>query len=406
MVSTSKTRHKWALWILFDLLIFGVFAYLAWRYFPNQKQTAEQLNNMLRILHGELPYVTIAAEYPPLTYLFYFIPALFFRSLVSYYAAYMVELLLFDLLAVWLIVKISTRLGISTAGSMVIHAMLIVAVGPIIVASYDIIPAVMTLVALYFFLEERNNWAWTFAGLGFMTKIFPAVIVPFFVIYLWRRKEYKQIFYGVAILIALVAALSIPWLVLNMKGYSIVLIYELQRGLHSETIYGSILLLGKVLGVGKLGGIYNYGSWNLTSPLADILAQLSFYVTIALLLFGYFQYWRNSREKETTSDAANILKFSAVSIFLLIVSGKVLSMQYLVWLIPLLPFVRGRWQISVIAAFAVAGIFSQFIYPYNYQLFENFSPPVIILMLFRNILLVACAVMLLLPREKTLMVNS
>ena len=354
-------------------------------------------------MNGKLPYVDFLVEYPPLTYLFYLLPVLFFRTAVSYFVALVFELMLFDILAVWMLFKVSARLGISITRSLVVHAVLLVAVGPIIVASFDIIPAVLALVSVYFFIEGRNNWAWAFAVLGFMTKIFPIVLAPLFVLFLWRQKKYRQIFIGAAIFAGIALALSLPWLIINSRGYEIVAIYEIDRPLHSESVYGTILLLAKILGIAKVGGIYNYGSWNLTSSAAGIMAQVSFYITIALLLFTFYLYWRRSgHAKEQTS----LIQFSIASVLILMVSGKVLSMQYPVWLVPLIPLFRGRWQLPAVAALAVSGILGQFVYPYNYSLFEAFSPPVIILLLFRNLLLVACAVMVLIPANRKLVTNN
>ncbi len=235
-----------------------------------------------------------------------------------------------------------------------------------------------------------------------MTKIFPVVLAPVFVLYLWRQKKYKQIIQGAAIFAGIALALSLPWLVLNAKAFSVVATYEFDRPLQSESIYGSLLLVGKILGLIKVGGVYSYGSWNLTSPLANCLAALSFYATLALLVLVYFLYLRTLRRDKletktpSTFDILNLIQFAAASLFVLIVSGKVLSIQYLVWLVPLLPLIKGRWRLPVYAAFVVAGILSQFVYPYNYNLLENFSPPVIAIMLFRNVLLVTCAALLLL----------
>ena len=406
MASFSKARHPWALWLLADLFFFAIFAFLAWRYFPSRAQTADQLDAALKMLHGQLPYINLPAEYPPLTYLFYLLPALFFRAPVSYFAAYVVEFMLFDMLAIWLIAKISARLGISVTRSLIIHAVLIVAVGPILVASYDVIPAVLTLVALYFFIKEKSNWAWAFAGLGFMTKIFPAVLVPVFVLYLWRQKKYQQILLGAVIFIGIALALSLPWLVLNAKAYSVVATYELERPLHSESLYGSVLLVGKILGFVKVSGVYDYGSWNLTSLLADRLATLSSYITLTLLALAYFLYFRTLHRGKfevnalSSLEVLNLTRYAAASVLVLIVFGKVLSIQYLVWLVPLLPLIKGRWQLPVYAAFVVAGIFSQFIYPYNYNQFENYVPSLVVMMLARNLLLIACAIFLLSPDNR------
>jgi len=74
-------------------------------------------------------------------------------------------------------------------------------------------------------------------------------------------------------------------------------------------------------------------------------------------------------------------------------------MQYMVWLCPLLPLITGRWRVHFYTAFLAAGVISQIIYPYFYPQFEQFAPAPVAMIFIRNILLVLCAVLLLLPGE-------
>jgi hypothetical protein len=97
--------------------------------------------------------------------------------------------------------------------------------------------------------------------------------------------------------------------------------------------------------------------------------------------------------------AAALIKYVTAAVFVFILFAKVFSAQYLVWLCPLLPFVTGRWRVPVYACFLMAGAFSQFVYPYHYQLFELFSPPLVVMMAVRNLLLLVCGAMVLLPEK-------
>jgi hypothetical protein len=405
----TKIDRKWILWILADIIIFLVFALIAWRYFPAQKQTEYQLDIALRILHGQIPYVNIGSEYPPLALLIFLLPALLFRTLTAYYVAFIIELLLFDLFAMVLMAKTSQRVGVSVNKALLMHALAIIAAGPIIVASFDIIPAVMVLGALVFFINGKSNTAWAFAGLGILTKLYPIIAVPFFVLYQLRQKQYKQIAQGAGILIFIVLALSLPWLLLNARGFLATYVYHMERGLHAESTCGSILLLGKITGLVQVEGIYNYGSWNLYSTLADQLAGFSIIIMAGLLGMVYILYLRgvlgeakNPIEPAGLSQEATttLIRCVAAAILIFILSGKVFSMQYMVWLCLLLPLITGRWRVHFCAAFLTAGVISQIIYPYFYVQFEQFAPAPVVMIFIRNILLVFCAVLLLLPGER------
>ena len=403
-----KVSQKWAFWVLADVLVFLVFALIAWRYYPAQSQMESQIGLSVKILDGQVPYVDFTSEYPPLALLGYLLPALLFRSPMGYYIAFVIEMLLFDLLAISLITKISRRLGIPVAKALTVHALVIVAVGPIMAVSYDIIPAVLVLAAVSLFISGRTNLAWAMVGLGLMTKLYPIVIIPFFFLYQLRQAQYKQIARGVIMFVVVTLALSLPWLLLNAKGFLSLFTFHLERGLHSETTYGSVLLLGKILGLVQVEGVYSFGSWNLNSPPADRLADVSFILMAGLLGIVYLLYarclLRGTRDKGDIVGlrpvaSATLLQYVTAAVFIFILFAKVFSVQYLLWLCPLLPLITGRWQVPVYACFLMAGAFSQFVYPYHYQLFELFTPSLIVMMAVRNLLLLACGVFVLLPKE-------
>lgn len=412
MVTTFLTglTRKWIFWVLVDLWIFLVFALIAPHSYPAQKQMDYQLSLSTEILNGQIPYVDFSSEYPPLALLSYLLPALLFRSPATYYLAFVIEMLLFDLLAMVLIKKISSRLGISVPQALSVHALVIIAVGPIMAVTYDMVPAVLVLAAVAFFISGRTNIAWAFVGLGLMTKLYPIIVGPFFVLYQLRQTQYRRAAQGVVIFISVVLALSLPWLLLNAKGYLDLFTYHLERGLHSESTYGLVLLLGKVLGLVQVQGVYSFGSWNLASPLADQLARLSFVIMAGLLGIVYLLYTRVLLRgtRDTATDglqpaaAATLLRYVAAAVLIFILFAKVFSAQYLVWLCPLLPLITGHWRIALYACFVVAGAFTQFVYPYNYRQFEANVPPLVVMMLVRSVLLMVGTVFVLLPEKQRL----
>jgi uncharacterized membrane protein len=411
LVFLNKVSQKWIFWVLADVIIFLVLAFIAWHNYPAQNQSRYQLDIALKIVHGQIPYIDFESEYPPLTLLFFLLPGLMFRSVATYYIAFVIELLVFDIFAMALIKRIAPRFGISTTRALSIHALMLITAGIILVVSFDIIPAVMVLAASVYFMSGKSNIAWAFAGLGFMTKIYPIIILPIFVFYQLRQKQYRQLIQGAAIFILIVLALSLPWLAVNAKGYLATYTYHIDRGLHSESVYGSFLLLGKLFGVVNVDGIVNFGSWNLSSPLADQLAKFSFVIMGGLLSAVYILYIRDVNKwirhpLETAAlklpPATILLKYVTSVTFIFMLSSKVLSMQYLIWVCLLLPLITGRWQVHILVSFLIAGYLSQLVYPAFYKQFMDFAPFTLVMMFARNILLIVCAVLVLLPGERKL----
>jgi len=160
-----------------------------------------------------------------------------------------------------------------------------------------------------------------------------------------------------------------------------------------------LLLTGKLLGLTDVTGVFSYGSWNLASPLADKLAKLSFPFSAILLFVLYAVYawklWKSPRNNLMSSEnARDFVRFSTLSVAIFIASSKVFSVQYLMWLMPLIPLIEAKQTTVMWFIFAVIGIMTQFIYPYNYLNFESFLTPYVLVIIFRNILFVALTILI------------
>jgi hypothetical protein len=75
--------------------------------------------------------------------------------------------------------------------------------------------------------------------------------------------------------------------------------------------------------------------------------------------------------------------------------GKVLSPQFLIWLVPLVPLVWGRRGIVASAVLAAALVVTQLWFPYRYwELALEFDEPASWLVLARDLLLVGLTLLL------------
>jgi uncharacterized membrane protein len=355
-----------------------------------------------QMLDGQIPYHDFASEYPPLALLSFLLPGLFFHTTIVYSWAFAVELLLFDLLVMFLISDVANFMNISVRNSLAVYTLLILATGPILVCRYDLLPAILVLAALWAFIKGKTKLAWVATALGVAAKLYPAIIVPLFVIYQVKNKQYGQLIKGGAIFLMVLLVISIPWLVIDAPGFWHSLTYHFERGLHSESSYGTALLAGQVLGMTSVEGALTYGSWNLSSPLADSLAKMSLFVSagVLLIVYGLFarRLWKDSEgnliTKMSEPSAARFLQYTALVVIVFMVTNKVFSAQYLIWLCPLLPLIAEGRRYLVLALFVVAAALTQYVYPYNYNGFElGESLPVFILAV-RNLLLVAMAILI------------
>ncbi len=291
-----KLAQKKAFWIAIHAILFLIiFTLAAWAYYQAPTPGVVEKNIAVSILEGNIPYIDFECEYPPIALVIFLIPALIFRTLPAYYIAFTVEMLLFDVLAIYLIVYLSKRINISVAKSLTVYTLLMaVTAGPLVTQRYDLAPAIMVLAALAAFIAGKNKTAWGVLALGVMAKIFPVVVAPFFAIWLLLKKEYSRLVKGIAVFCGVILATILPWMIMDVNAFWTSMSYHLERGLHAESTYGSFLLLAQMFGLTQVSYDYSFASFNITSPLADSLSHNSFYIMASVFLMLIFSCRKGS----------------------------------------------------------------------------------------------------------------
>ena len=79
---------------------------------------------------------------------------------------------------------LATAVGLAGLGAL--------AVGPVILSRFDLWPATLTVGALALLLYERRRSAFAVLGLAFAAKLFPALLLPPMLAYVWRRNGRRQ----------------------------------------------------------------------------------------------------------------------------------------------------------------------------------------------------------------------
>ncbi|HAS04404.1 MAG TPA: hypothetical protein DCR71_01390, partial [Dehalococcoidia bacterium] len=133
-----------------------------------------------------------------------------------------------------------------------------------------------------------------------MAKIFPIVVAPLFAIWLLIKGQYMRLFKGIAAFTGVVLLTIIPWLIMDAGSLSSFLTYHMDRGLHAESTYGSFIILGQHFGWTSVEWDFSFGSFNITSGLADNLADASFYIMGLVLIFAYALFTYQLRKQEIT----------------------------------------------------------------------------------------------------------
>jgi hypothetical protein len=131
-------------------------------------------------------------------------------------------------------------------------------------------------------------------------------------------------------------------------------------------------------------------SQNLSGPGAHLAAVLSSVLQIAALLVAWVAYARGPQTRE------RLVRYAAAAVVAFVAFDKVLSPQYMVWLIPLVPLVRSR----IAQVFLVAGlVLTQIEFPARYWSFVALHPGITTVVLWRDVVLVALFSLLLAPAD-------
>jgi hypothetical protein len=168
------------------------------------------------------------------------------------------------------------------------------------------------------------------------------------------------------------------------------LLYQEERGLQIESL-GAGLFLGLHALVGQPVDVaYAFGSIQVQAPGSDLLVAASPIALMALLgiVTGVAAMrFRRDYRRLGRVPSASVELASAAAIAVLLVGSKVVSVQYVIWLLPfaiLLP-VRMRWLLLAVTALSTA------IYTTDYTGLLRLETPVIAALLVRNVLLAVIA---------------
>jgi uncharacterized membrane protein len=346
---------------------------------------------------GFLPYRSFGVEYPPLGMASVILPGLFAANFDIYYKLFVAEMLIFDIAALFILAGLAKRLELRLWQTLSVYTIALLAIGRLISIRFDILPAVLTLFALYAFIKGSYKTAWAVIALGTCAKLYPAIIIPIFILYHLRHNTKKELIGGILTFAIVSAVICVPVLLLSPSGFLQSFTYQTGRGLQLETVYASFLLVFRAFNWMGFTSSYQFGAWQLDGSAADLLAKISTVLMVVGMAWVYWYYYLEQRGKElikskfaplNIADAARIIKYSLLIVLVFILTNKVLSPQYLIWLLPFIPLISGRWKALSWVIFIMIGILTYIIYPLIYSPLLNGAPSAVGILFTRNILLV------------------
>ncbi|MDQ3866725.1 MAG: hypothetical protein M3304_07835, partial [Actinomycetota bacterium] len=218
-------------------------------------------------------------------------------------------------------------------------------------------------------------------GIAVGAKLYPLVLAPIALAYVARRRGGREALAAASVFAAVLALVFVPFAVVAPDGLAHSLERQAGRPLQIESLGAGLLLAADRVGLYEARVESSHGSQNLAGGAPDALAKAQTLVQ-ALAVVGVWLVFARTR-RETPALFAG----SAAAVASFVAFGKVLSPQFLIWLLPLVPLVPGRAGIAAGGAFAAALVATQAWFPYRYWDVVALEP-VAWLVLVRDLLLV------------------
>jgi glycosyl transferase family 87 len=344
------------------------------------------------IRHGAVPYRDFAFEYPPAALPPMLLPAYMSWSYATSFAVLM------GVCGAGCITAAAFALRAVDAGvERTWAALLAIGIAPLVLGSlvgtrFDLWPTLLAVSAVAALVWERPVLSGTLLGLGFAAKLWPGVLLPVALVYLWRQRGRASAVAHLVAFVAVGAACFLPFAIMAPHGLSAMFGDQLDRPLQVESLGAAVLMAGQHLGMRPLTTIDSHGAQALSGRGAGLAADLStlFEVVTVFAVWTLFARRRHI-------DGETVLLAAAAAVAALVAFDKVLSPQYLIWIVPLIPLVRGWRGFWASALLFLALGLTQAWFPQNYwPLATDHRSPWSWYLLVRDLALVALAAVLLL----------
>ena len=165
----------------------------------------------------------------------------------------------------------------------------------------------------------------------------------------WSRWSALGLFVGICVVVTAVS------LFLNVANTLFPINYFLNRPFQIELIPSTFLWLGGRAGR-TVQWVFTYQSLNFLSPFSHVVSLLSVLLLVVGLVFTCWLQWRRK---------IDLPMACLITLLIIMVTGKVFSPQYLIWVTPLVAYVgqaHWKWLVSWVSVSLLTLIIFPFMY--------------------------------------------
>ncbi|MEU6378101.1 glycosyltransferase family 87 protein [Streptomyces sp. NPDC046909] len=262
---------------------------------------------------GTFPLDDVTWQYPPAAALAILSPALL--PFLQYATAFFVLAFVADLIVLSLLLYTGLRPGSSLRGAWV-WVVGVPLLGPTVYARYDVMVTAVAVAALLAGARHPRVMG-ALVGLGAMLKVWPVLLL----VAVRSRATWA---WAVGTVAGLAALFSV-----TMPGAFAFLTFQADRGTEVESLGSLVFHVARQYGWdGQV--LLNYGSVEFLGPWVNIVSTAA--LALTAVAFAWLLLWRlraTRFEAHTAADAA------FVAVLLFTTTSRVISPQYMVWLIGL-----------------------------------------------------------------------
>lgn len=345
-----------------------------------------------RMAGGQVPYRDFRVEYPPGA-----LPALVLPALVTgggnefkwLFAVLMAACGGAGVLLLWRTLVALGRPARTQRAVLALVALSPLVLGAVLVTRFDLVPAVAVAAATLALVRGRDRLGGALLGAAIAIKLYPLVLVPIAVAWAWRRHGRRRALESLALCVGVVVLAYLPFLLVAPDGVASSIGRQLGRPLQIESLgAGLLLVLHQVAGI-SLEWSSGHGSQNLDGTAAAVLAVFTSLVQVAALVATWAVFSRGAVSPE------RLVRFVALALAVFVTFGKVLSPQFLVWLLLAVPLVAGIAGRRAGALYAAVCVCTALWFPVLYwELVRELDPLASWLVFFRGLALAGLVVVL------------
>jgi uncharacterized membrane protein len=299
------------------------------------------------VLGGALPYRDVFLEYPPLAAPAIALPGVLGMGEETFRAAFAGWTFLLGAAVVLLCGALTARTGGAARRALLAAALMPLLCGAMVRTHFDLAPVALLLGALLLLTSGRPRTGMALLGLAAMTKGFPLVAAPVALAWLATRTDRRTLAQSAAALLAALALPAAAALAMSPGGAWDAVTYHLERPVQVESLPATGVLLLDELGAGDAESVKSHRSDGLEHPADGALTLLGVAAILTVIALATASTRGGGTRELVLGSLAAVAAFAAL--------GKVLSPQYMLWLVPLgaLAF---AWRLHALAAATAAAL--------------------------------------------------